>query len=56
MGDVLFVLVVVASFALAAVVVRWCDHLVGPDDLGAPPVGAAADASRPVPGATTASP
>ena len=56
MGDLIFVLVVVAFFAAAALFVRWCDHLVGPDDLGAPPVGAAADASRPVPGATTASP
>ena len=39
MGDLLFVPVVVAFFAAAALFVRWCDHLVGPDDLtGAEPV------------------
>ena len=43
MGDLLFVLVVVAFFALAALFVRWCDHLVGPDDLSAADVG---DAER----------
>mgnify|MGYP000980245133 CR=1 FL=1 len=35
MGDLLFVLVVVAFFALATLFVRWCDHLLGPDDLSA---------------------
>ena len=32
MRDVLFVLVVIAFFALAALFVRACDALVGPDE------------------------
>ena len=36
MGDLIFVLVVVAFFAVTALFVRWCDHLVGPDDLAGP--------------------
>lgn len=39
MGDLIFVLVVVAFFAVAALFVRWCDHLVGPDDLARPGEG-----------------
>lgn len=33
MGDLVFVLVVVAFFALTTLFVRWCDRLIGPDDL-----------------------
>ncbi len=33
MGDLIFVLVVVVFFTVAALFVRWCDHLIGPDDL-----------------------
>lgn len=43
MGDLIFVLVVVAFFAAAALFVRWCDHLVGPDDLAPPSDDARAD-------------
>lgn len=32
MADLLFVLAVVAFFALAALLLHWCDRLVGPDD------------------------
>ena len=50
MDDLLFVVVVVAFFAVAALFVRWCDRLIGPDDLGAPGDagrGAAAPPSSP---------
>lgn len=33
MGDLIVVLVVAAFFTLAALFVRWCDRLIGPDDL-----------------------
>ena len=33
MGDLIFVLVVVVFFTVAALFVRWCDRLIGPDDL-----------------------
>jgi hypothetical protein len=32
MADVIFVAVLVAFFALAALYVTWCDHIIGPDD------------------------
>lgn len=32
MRDVLLLAVIVGAFALAAVYVRWADHLVGPDE------------------------
>jgi hypothetical protein len=36
MADVLFVAVVVAFFALAAVFVVACDRIIGPDELPEP--------------------
>lgn len=33
MGDLVFVLVVAVFFALATLFVRWCDRLIGPDEL-----------------------
>ena len=37
MADVLFVVVVVAFFALAAAFVVACDRIIGPDDLSDAP-------------------
>jgi hypothetical protein len=38
MGDVIFVVVVLAFFAIATLLVRACDHIIGPDgDVGATP-------------------
>jgi hypothetical protein len=31
--DLLFVVIALAFFALAAAFVKFCDHIVGPDDL-----------------------
>lgn len=33
MGDLVFIAVTVAFFALAAGLVKVCDHIIGPDDL-----------------------
>jgi hypothetical protein len=33
MGDVIFVLVIVAFFAAMVLLVRACDHVIGPEDL-----------------------
>jgi hypothetical protein len=30
--DLLFIVIALAFFALAALFVRFCDHIVGPDD------------------------
>lgn len=48
MADVLFVLVVVAFFALAAAFVVACDRIIGPDELpdaGAPAADDALEAA-----------
>jgi hypothetical protein len=33
MADVLFVLVILAFFAVMVVLVKACDHIIGPEDL-----------------------
>jgi hypothetical protein len=51
MGDLIYVVIVIAFFALAAGLVRGCDLIVGPDhetvaaDRGNPKVTDAADSS-----------
>jgi hypothetical protein len=45
MADILYVVVTVAFFALAAGFVRVCDHIIGPDPL---PAGDADDRARPI--------
>jgi len=37
MADVIFLAVIVAFFAFAALVVKACEHIVGPDELAAAP-------------------
>ena len=32
MADVIYLLVVVAFFGLMVLLVRFCDHIIGPDD------------------------
>lgn len=32
MADVIFVVVIIAFFALAALLVRACDHIIGPEE------------------------
>jgi len=46
MADVIYVLVVAAFFALAALFVRACDAITGPDEAGVP---AAAESTEPEP-------
>ena len=36
MADVIYLLVVVAFFALAALFVKACEAIIGPDELAAP--------------------
>ena len=36
MADVIYVGVICAFFALCVVYIRWCDRIIGPDDLTAP--------------------
>jgi hypothetical protein len=31
-SDILLVALTLAFFALAVLLVRWCDHIIGPDD------------------------
>jgi hypothetical protein len=31
-SDILLVVLTLAFFALATLLVRWCDHIIGPDD------------------------
>jgi len=33
MGDVVFVAIVLAFFALCVLYVRWCDVIIGPDEV-----------------------
>ncbi len=33
MADVIFVAVICAFFALCVVYIRWCDRIIGPDDV-----------------------
>ena len=35
MADLIFVSVLVAFFALCVAYLRWCDRIIGPDELGA---------------------
>lgn len=51
MRDVVLVATVVAFFALAVLYVRWCDHIVGPDDDGE--AGEAGDDADPAAGAAS---
>ena len=37
MADVIYVGVICAFFALCVVYIRWCDRIIGPDDLVASP-------------------
>jgi hypothetical protein len=39
MADVIFVGVIGAFFALCVAYIRWCDRVIGPDELPAPVVG-----------------
>ena len=32
MADVIFVVVIIAFFALSALYVTWCDRIIGPDE------------------------
>jgi hypothetical protein len=41
MADVIFVAVICAFFALCVGYVRWCDRIIGPDDVDAPVTTAA---------------
>jgi hypothetical protein len=47
MADLLFILIVAGFFALMALLVRACDHIIGPDEL-APGVGATDEQSTDV--------
>ena len=51
MADVIFVLVVVGFFGLMVLLVKACDHIIGPDDTSAapPPVTVGADAPPDIP-------
>jgi hypothetical protein len=51
MADVIFLLVVVAFFGLMVLLVRACDHVIGPDEAAAPAgsIVDAADAPAPAP-------
>ena len=42
MADVLFVLLIVTVFSLAALFVRACDHIIGPEEAAAPALDEAA--------------
>jgi hypothetical protein len=37
MADLIFVSVLVGFFALCVAYLRWCDTIIGPDELGAEP-------------------
>ena len=37
MADVVFLLIVVAFFGLMVLLVRFCDLVIGPDDVATPP-------------------
>jgi hypothetical protein len=41
MADLIFVSIIVAFFALCIAYLRWCDRIIGPDELGAERDGAA---------------
>jgi hypothetical protein len=38
MADAIFVAVICAFFALCVVYIRWCDRIIGSDELAAPAV------------------
>ena len=35
MADLVFVVIIVTFFALCVVYLKWCDRIIGPDELGA---------------------
>lgn len=57
MADVIFLLVVVGFFGLMVLLVKACDHIIGPDETSAvpPTVTVGADAPADVPAAATGS-
>jgi|1186.fasta_scaffold701665_1 hypothetical protein len=46
MADVVFVAVILAFFALAALLVRACERIIGPDELAAVPAAPLAAIER----------